>query len=338
MVLDLVDFFHITGGMHWLRNDHWLEGEPCENGWYGVVCCPEGFPLIDEEGRCHMVDDSEWLLAGGNVTNRSAFNADFRGRPVVGVGRRLQADGGDLDGSSSPPPEYAGLRVAPFGCRSGTSFGTVADRSKCRVAMLDLSSNNLTGTFARNESGVWTPMLCALQSLQVLLLHNNSLGGEVPNGFGAVLGAALPTNATAGSPDGASVTVEAGGGSVGSVERCMSRLRYMDVEDNLLSGPFPNELARALPVVRLGSAQLTENFPLGNAFHYPEERISLTDRFVLQQIEQTARTCELKELAGVGECTGVPPQTCDAFGGKGKLFVPKTSSKSRCAAEIQPSS
>ena len=31
-----------TNGKNWSRNDHWLQGDPCGNKWYGITCSPKG--------------------------------------------------------------------------------------------------------------------------------------------------------------------------------------------------------------------------------------------------------------------------------------------------------
>ena len=30
----------------WARNDSWLQGEPCVDGWFGVHCCPRALPVL----------------------------------------------------------------------------------------------------------------------------------------------------------------------------------------------------------------------------------------------------------------------------------------------------
>ena len=42
-----------TNGKNWRYNDHWLEGDPCSNKWYGITCSPTGrvthISMIDNE-------------------------------------------------------------------------------------------------------------------------------------------------------------------------------------------------------------------------------------------------------------------------------------------------
>ena len=50
-VIALVDFFYETNGDDWTNKTGWLLGQPCEDRWFGVGCCPADFP-VNTAGRC----------------------------------------------------------------------------------------------------------------------------------------------------------------------------------------------------------------------------------------------------------------------------------------------
>ena len=222
----LVQFYYQTGGpTDWRRDDNWLIGEPCENSWYGVVCCPVGFTALGSDGLCR----AEGALNGESKLpfnlNSGALNATVTGG--------------------------LGSEVAPLGCRSGVSFGAAggdADRTRCRVVRIELPSNNLVGTLAlRNatdpdpDSTLPINVLCPMLELQFLILPNNSLRGPLPDDI-------VPaTNET----DGLSALPL-------PQAACLPRLRHLDLEDNELSGDLPLFIrSRQIEVAKLGSAQVT---------------------------------------------------------------------------------
>ena len=110
----LVELFGTTDGARgnggWTDSTNWLTGEPCVNGWHGVVCCPSDYPRY-RDGECR------------------------------------RADGVDDDGSRVPTTTSPGGAPAPWpnGCASGLSTGTSQDNAKCTIVALELASNNLDG-------------------------------------------------------------------------------------------------------------------------------------------------------------------------------------------------
>lgn len=146
-----------TNGSHWHRNDHWLEGEPCANAWYGIVCCPDTHPEL----QASSAGRDMYNCIAANGSSAVAFDhsrAATRRRQM----RHLQAAvRSSLD--------------FPWGCRSGTVTGTRADKSRCLVVGILLNSNNLRGAIPlRALAGEW------IATLQVLNLNDNSLTEDFP--------------------------------------------------------------------------------------------------------------------------------------------------------------
>ena len=386
-----MQFYLQTGGpTTWLRNDNWLVGEPCENGWFGVVCCPETYPYVDESGRCHSIK-------GGNGTDKVGFNppgvgAYLGSNPVGGfLPRKQEADadlggaggggssgssggggssgssgssggsgggggggGGGSGGSSSsgralqaagagpspPPPVF--MQVAPFGCRSGVSYGIEggdADRTRCRVVALQLASNNLTGTLVANTTGSNVGnVLCPLHHIQVLSLGDNWLTGEFPNDV-TPRGLLNPSSASsvaispaAASEPGSGDGAPGGGESVSSywtatAGACLPMLRHLDVEDNMLTGKLPHFIQETqIQWARFGSSAVENAAPntyKGNNLEYPNLGTT-AGKLEEQKYEETFRKCLEKQTyeypygatktsataeivpARTGGCTGFP--------------------------------
>ena len=51
-------FYQYTGGSKWKQPTNWLQGDPCENKWYGIFCNIENthvievFPNPRNSGKC----------------------------------------------------------------------------------------------------------------------------------------------------------------------------------------------------------------------------------------------------------------------------------------------
>lgn len=148
-MIALRELFNSTHGEAWLRNDRWLEGEPCIDSWYGVVCCPNAFPHVS-------TDLSDCLASKDDLTNA---------QPSFGV----------------DPPESRALTgrrwlQASTACHSGNYTGELEhDEARCSVVGLVLSNNNLSGTLPASLF-----QRASLSFLTVLDLRNNSLHGSLP--------------------------------------------------------------------------------------------------------------------------------------------------------------
>ena len=185
----LVDFYFQTGGpTTWIHTDNWLVGEPCENAWFGVVCCPLAFPFVDRDGYCYddknkrasaAAFDPPDPLPGGKIGQFLEDDDVVAGGTEVGTRRSLQSS----EVAPPPPPFIPSMGIWPNGCRSGSSTGnSTTDRTKCRVAALMLASNNLTGTLEVTSTATEKRnVLCPLHHLQVLSLGDNDLSGSIPD-------------------------------------------------------------------------------------------------------------------------------------------------------------
>eukprot|EP00965_Chrysotila_dentata_P173810 5737788-Pleurochrysis_carterae.AAC.1 len=58
-------FYNATAGASWTNSTKWLEGDPCENQWYGVVCV---------EGQLHVLDMGYNNLQGTLPPQVAAFH------------------------------------------------------------------------------------------------------------------------------------------------------------------------------------------------------------------------------------------------------------------------
>ena len=361
MVDALWDLYNMTGGMDkvwvdgrweggWKNDTNWGVGEPCINGWYGVVCCPEDMPIVDGNGNCYPEVGDDGLGAldpNGNATGSGAFNnvdgdlVPYQDFPA-GVTQAWIASivkGGGEDGEGEGGADAARARRAlqetrasrtfqNGGCHSGTYTGRApTDYAKCVVVALNLQANGLVGRLSLAAAGgdgsgnatanTARNVLCSLPYLQYLSLAENSLGGPLPDDVsGGDFNAMSNTTGT-----------------------CLPRLRHLDVQDNRFEGRLPTFIAhRRIRVARLGSIHFNRNDPKGNAFVYPPNRtgeVGLEPLFI---------ECELKELryptgAYPGGCTGFPggsTPTCDAFGGEAIQYVPRLSARSRLRCQRCP--
>ena len=146
MVEALLTLYSWASGPRWVRSDNWLTGEPCEDDWYGVTCCPVSYPrLISANANS---TSSTWGGAAGWCVPANSSNSAL----APSAGR---------DPMRCKARSYTGER------------GYALDESRCVVVALRLPDNNLTGVL--NES-----LAAELSHLQVLDLSGNSLKGQLP--------------------------------------------------------------------------------------------------------------------------------------------------------------
>ena len=157
MVQTLIDLYWATNGTKWDNSEHWLEGQPCIDHWYGVICCPESHPTLSDDGRRCTGDSSLVVFAMGRD-----------------------------DPPPSPPPQSSATLLSTFDhfyanatnisevgvdAASACANGTTA---MCVVVGLDLRSNNLIGEL---PAGIFSDM----PRLRHLVVADNQLYGQLPD-------------------------------------------------------------------------------------------------------------------------------------------------------------
>ena len=166
----MVQLYESTGGPTWFNQSGWLQGEPCIDGWFGVICCPVSHP---------------WLL--------STANGDRCFAPIDAGSRRRLNHVGTM--SARRRRLYANLSESvsivdssnPSACVTGVITGTAADYATCAVVGLALEGNNLQGTFPSTSSELPSTLSApshmgerGLRDLQRIDVRNNALGGPLP--------------------------------------------------------------------------------------------------------------------------------------------------------------
>ena len=156
MVTALARLFDAAGGLTWLNNSGWGVGEPCEDGWYGVYCCPLSMPyLIGPD-----LPVEQQFCSASPAARRRTFHPD----DAENVSLAALPDNG-----------------AHF-CSPGTSFGDDRDMSTCMLVQLRLERNNLTNTlnFDYGYEDVSILRNVSFGHLQNINMEGNALSGRFP--------------------------------------------------------------------------------------------------------------------------------------------------------------
>ena len=154
----LVAIYQQTGGENWVDNSNWLQGDPCESNWYGVLCNDDEITYIE--------------LIENNLT----------GNIPVEIGnfsqlRELSFNSNNLTGSI--PVEIGNLTTL-----SRLSFGVNNLTGK-----IPDSIGNLTGLYGlylqRNQlTGHIPESIGNLTNLRSIQIFANQLSGEIPASIG----------------------------------------------------------------------------------------------------------------------------------------------------------
>ena len=218
MVLALVALYEAAGGPSWTDRTNWLSGEPCIDGWYGVLCCPISFPILETIGE-----------------SRRCLSTTRRRRTLAQ--RRLRRTHAETINSTN-------WIADPVGCTTGVITGTPVDYSKCTVVGLFLANNSerapvnervyihrLPIFLERPLSPLSTISPCCLISLALsthVLAQSLTCRTAHPAGLKGTL-----------NPD-AFPTSYADEPSI--VARGLRDLQHLDVRDNALGGALPQGL------------------------------------------------------------------------------------------------
>ena len=216
----LTTFYRETNGTHWLYQTRWLQGDPCNQKWWGITC----------DYRKATFSRTTW----GDVTELF-FYRDLQGRIPKEIGMlssltSLVLRGDPYDDEKvlhGPiPPELGELKA---------------------LTVLDLSENDLSGSIP-DELGL-------LSSLTSLNLYDTGLNGSIPASMGSlsnlrimdlplneISGSIPPTLGALGSLETLSLHDNRLSGDLPAELGNLASLETLDIAENFLTGTIPDEL------------------------------------------------------------------------------------------------
>ena len=123
MVQALVDLYQHTEGWNWKNSTNWLVGEPCQDRWYGIQCCPLELPFfLPKLQECSS-------------------------EPPAGSTRRALRMSRAMGWVPSAKPRKLSAEDATEFCATPIT-GTDLDIAPCLLTQLLLKDNNLVGDLA----------------------------------------------------------------------------------------------------------------------------------------------------------------------------------------------
>ena len=179
MVSALVSLYQATDGPNWKNNSNWMVGEPCQNAWYGVFCCPIDLPFLDLAAQqCTSIAPFRRLRALGtpaqqdwsrhrvrslSVEDSTAYcqstitGYDQDIAPCVVTQLLLNDNGLRGDMTFDVPTQYGGADFANFPSDE-TTWADMRNLTFYMLANVDFGRNDLYGTFP-----IWITELFNLQ-------------------------------------------------------------------------------------------------------------------------------------------------------------------------------
>uniref|UniRef100_A0A7S0X8W3 IPT/TIG domain-containing protein n=1 Tax=Mantoniella antarctica TaxID=81844 RepID=A0A7S0X8W3_9CHLO len=260
----LEEFYDECNGVRWSVQQNWGVGEPCANGWHGVVC---------HGGRVTEV----WMNLN-NVACWGKFNLTSLAR----LDELLYLDLSDNLFSGMIPEELFEMpKLQSLVLSSNRIEGTLSNKMGRLTSLrhLDLSANNLRGTLPKSMG--------KMKSLEVLYLGEsglevrNQLSGKIPEAWSGMTSLTrLSLSGNAGikgkfptwigklhALEELTLTNTGLHGDLPeSIDQCYN-LRLLDVSHNKLVGTLPEGIARLsrLKHLRLAGNKLEGTIPEGIA-------------------------------------------------------------------------
>ena len=175
----LTDLYSSTSGAGWEINNNWLQGDPCNDNWYGISCNYSGgvteINLFDN----NLIGTLPSSLS--KLTNLTTF--DVFGNRLSGGFPSALTGLDQLNFIDLAENQFSGLLPGSIGNLSNLTWldlysnqfsGTIPDdlRRLSKLEFLDLSDNRFTGAFPSSVT--------VLDRLRGLGLENLNLTGTIP--------------------------------------------------------------------------------------------------------------------------------------------------------------
>ena len=224
----LVSLYQHTDGAHWKHNTNWMQGDPCENEWYGITCNRDKQTITKIKLNRNQLDGviPPTLGALESLRYLSLGDNDLKGQIPASLGVLSS---------------LRDLRLYK-NCLMGQIPASLGNLSKLRT--LNLSKNRL--------SGVIPATLGELSELRYLTLGGNRLMGAIPMRLGSLSNLRhlrLYSNRLT--------------GTIPSTLGNLSKLKTLHLYRNHITGMIPDSLGNLgkLESLKLGRNQLILEIP-----------------------------------------------------------------------------
>ena len=172
VVAVLIDLYYATSGQNWFNSSNWLSGEPCQDAWYGVFCCPKELPYLDLSAQqCTSVAPYRRRLLAADSDESTHHSLDAHGahgaHSMTPLGqasvapsllpshpsRLKEQRAWDLV-HGNPSVRSLSVEESAAYCQS-TITGYDGDIAPCVVTQLLLGTNNLVGSMTFDVPTQW---------------------------------------------------------------------------------------------------------------------------------------------------------------------------------------